>query len=316
MKSNRTRRPDLSVVVGLRNQAEDVPQTFTSLRAACDRLKRPYEIVAVDDGSTDDTWRRLATAARRDRRLRLIRLRTEFGEAAALHAGIQASRGRAVAYLSGRVRVDPDGLPALVKRLDAGADFVVGRRHPRADSRLNQWVSRGFNRLVSRATGLRLRDVNSGVFVSRRDVLDRVPLYGDLVNFIPVLAAQQGYAVAEEDIGQLPGTFRQSRYPGEYVQRLLDVLTVFFLTRYSRKPIHFMGFVGTGFAAAGLVIELYLFVYRILGFGAIAGRPLLVLGALLLVIGVQMISIGLLGEMIIFTHAGEMEPYNIEETLN
>jgi glycosyltransferase involved in cell wall biosynthesis len=316
MKSNRSGRPDLSVVVGLHNQADDVLPTIASLRAVLDRMGRPYEIEIVDDGSTDDTWRRLAGAARRDRSMRLIRLRTEFGEAAALHAGIQASRGRVIAYFSGRVRVNPEGLPGLVKRLDRGADFIVGRRHPRRDSRLNQWVSRGFNRLVSRATGVRLRDVNSGVFVSRRDVLDRVPLYGDLVNFIPVLAAQQGYAVAEEDIEQLPGTFRQSRYPGEYVQRLLDVLTVFFLTRYSRKPIHFMGFVGTAFATAGLVIELYLFVYRILGFGAIAGRPLLVLGALLLVIGVQMISIGLLGEMIIFTHAGEMEPYNIEETIN
>jgi glycosyltransferase involved in cell wall biosynthesis len=316
MKSNRSGRPVLSVVVGLHNQAGEALAYAASLKAALARTGKAHEIVFVDDGSTDETTLRLAGAARRDPRVRLVRLRTEFGEASALHAGIQASRGRIIAYFSGRVRVNPDGLPALVNRLDAGADFVVGRRHPRRDSRLNQAVSRGFNRLVSRATRLRLRDVNSGVFVTRRDVLDRIPFYGDLVNFIPVLAAQQGYAVAEEDIEQLPGTFRQSRYPREYIQRLLDVLTVFFLTRYSRKPIHFMGFVGTGFAAAGLVIELYLFVYRILGFGAIAGRPLLVLGALLLVIGVQMISIGLLGEMIIFTHAGDMEPYNVEETIN
>jgi hypothetical protein len=133
--------------------------------------------------------------------------------------------------------------------------------------------------------------------------------------FIPVLAARQGYKVAEEQIEQLPGTFRKSVHVAEYIQRLLDIITVIFLTKYSKKPLHFLGFFGMIFTVAGLAMNLYLFVYRILGFGAIAGRPLLLLGALLLVIGLQMISIGLIGEMIIYTHAREIKEYNIETVI-
>ena len=147
-------------------------------------------------------------------------------------------------------------------------------------------------------------------------MLDRIVFYGDLYNFIPVLTAQQGYKVGEATIAQMPGSFRTSRYPREYLRRLLDIVTVFFLTRYAKKPIHFLGFVGTLLMLAGGVIELYLFIYRILGMGPIAGRPLLILGALLLVIGIQMISIGLLGEMLIFTHAGDIEEYNIASVID
>ncbi len=316
MKQTASSRVRVSVIVSVVDIADHAGGLVRSVVSAFAPLKTPFEVIFVDDGSRDATFRNLSDLARADKRLRLIRLRTTFGEAAALDAGFRASRGGIIVYLSGRVRVNAAGLPALLGRLEREADFVSGRRTLRRDSRLNQWISRGFNALVSRITGVRLHDVNSGVFAARRSVLETVPVYGDMVNFIPVLAAQQGYRTVEEPVEQLAGTFRQSRYPKEYVQRLLDLLTVFFLTRYSRKPIHFMGFVGAGFAAVGLVIELYLFIYRILGFGAIAGRPLLILGALLLVIGIQMVSIGLIGEMIIFTHADDIEPYNIEETLN
>jgi len=316
MAQKASSRIRVSVVVSVVDIASQVEGLVQSIVSAFGPLKTPFEMVFVDDGSRDATFRTLSDLARSEKRLRLIRLRTTFGEAAALDAGFRASRGGVIVYLSGRVRVSAAGLPGLVRRLERNADFVSGRRTPRRDSRLNQWISWGFNRLASRITGVRLHDVNSGVFAARRSVLETVPVYGDMVNFIPVLAAQQGYRTVEEPVEQLAGTFRQSKYPKEYVQRLLDILTVFFLTRYSRKPIHFMGFVGAGFAAVGLIIELYLFVYRILGFGAIAGRPLLILGALLLVIGIQMVSIGLIGEMIIFTHADDIEPYNIEETLN
>jgi len=316
MKPKASSRVRVSVIVSVVDIADSVGELVGAITSAFSSSKTPFEMVFVDDGSADGTYRNLSALARRDKRLRLVRLRTTFGEAAALQAGFRASRGETVVYLSGRVRVNASGLPRLVGRIGKDADFVSGRRTPRRDSRLNQWISRGFNRLVSRTCGVRLHDVNSGVFAARRGVLESIPIYGNMVNFIPALTAQQGYRTVEEPVEQLPGTFRQSKYPWEYVQRLLDILTVFFLTRYSRKPIHFMGFVGAGFAGIGLLIELYLFTYRILGFGAIAGRPLLILGALLLVIGIQMISIGLIGEMIIFTHADEIEPYNIEETLN
>jgi hypothetical protein len=170
--------------------------------------------------------------------------------------------------------------------------------------------------MARKISKIKIHDMNSGFFAARREVLEHISFYGDLHTFIPVLAAQQGYRVDEEKVEQLPGVFRKSKYLGEYFQRLLDILTVFFLSRYSKKPIHFLGLVGSIFVGIGFAIEMYLFIYRILGIGGIAGRPLLILGALMLVIGIQMISIGLLGEMIIFTHAGEIEEYNIEKTIN
>lgn len=298
----------------------DTQQTIeTDIRAALDSLfsmGKPAELVVVDDASTDGTYEKILEIARDDSRVRVLRMRSGFGEAAALDAGFRHSRGQLIGFLSTRVNVKIAGLPDLFLTLENGYDLVIGRRFPRRDSLLNRLVSGFFNRIVNGLCHLQLKDINSGVFVIKREVLDRIAVYGDLNHFLPVLATQQGYKVTETVIEQLPGEFRVSRYPNEYIRRFLDIVTVFFLTRYSKKPIHFMGFLGTLCFLTGLGIEIYLFVYRILQMGPIAGRPLLILGALLLVIGIQMISIGLLGEMVIFTHAGDIEEYNIEEVIN
>jgi len=243
-------------------------------------------------------------------------MRTTFGESPALDAGLRYSDGDRIVFLSGRVRVNASEIPKFLDQLSRGQDLIVGWRSPRRDYFLNRLISWIFNLMVSRMSKVRLHDINSGIFVTYRAVLKKISFYGDLYNFIPVLAGQQGYRVSESKIEQLKGTFRRSKYPREYIKRFLDIVTVFFLSRYSKKPIHFLGFLGTILVVAGMGIEIYLFIYRILQIGGIAGRPLLVLGALLLVIGIQMISIGLLGEMLIFTHAGEIEEYNIEEIIN
>ncbi|RMF64851.1 MAG: glycosyltransferase, partial [Calditrichaeota bacterium] len=206
-------------------------------------------------------------------------------------------------------------IDGLVRKLEQGCDLVMGWRHPRKDWPLNQTISRVFNWLIKRVSKIELNDVNSGVFAARRDVLEDVPMYGNLNIFLPILAARKGYVVSDEKIAQLPGEFRKSKYLTEYIQRLLDIVTVIFLTNYSKKPLHFLGFIGLVFALVGGLMNLYLFFYRVFQFGPIAGRPLLLLGALLLVIGIQMISIGLIGEMIIFTHAKEIKEYTIEEIL-
>jgi glycosyltransferase involved in cell wall biosynthesis len=310
------KRPALAVIVSVRDCAPAIEAVHAGLVKALDGLERPYETVFVDDASTDATSEKLARLARLHPNLTYIRMRSSFGEAAALDAGLKHSTAETIVFLSGRVRVNPKDVPGLVLALEKGEDLVSGRRHPRRDSVLNRFVSRLFNRMASSIFKVRLRDVNSGIFATTRSVLGRVSFYGDLYNFITILAAQQGYRVREENVEQLPGFFRVSRYPHEYMQRSLDMITVFFLARYSKKPIHFLGFVGSILILLGLGILVYLFVYRILQMGGIAGRPLLVLGALLLVIGIQMISIGLLGEMIIFTHAGDIEEYNIEEIIN
>jgi glycosyltransferase involved in cell wall biosynthesis len=305
----------ISLIVSLSNAAEHVSSLASEIILTLERTARPFELIFVDDASSDSTFERLSDTARADKRIRAIRMRSAFGEGAALQAGLANSVGEVVVFVSDRVHLNPNDLVKLLAPLEDEFDLAVAWRWPRRDSILNRQVSRLFNRAASRLSNVRLHDINSGCFAARRSLLQKVTLYGDLYDFLPILAAQQGYRVTEVQVEQLPGVFRVSRYPNEYVKRSLDMLTVFFLTRYSKKPIHFMGFVGTLLLVAGVAIELYLFVYRILGFGGIAGRPLLILGALALIIGIQMISIGLLGEMIIFTHAADIEEYNIEEII-
>jgi len=302
-----------SAIVALNDDEERVEALVNELHQVLGALKDDYEIIFVDDGSSDATLEKLLTVVDHDARVRVIRMRSRFGEASALNAGLDIARGTTILYSTSRVRIDFSGFTALVEKLQDGFDLVFGWRSPRADSRLNRIISRSFNALTARLSGLKLHDINSGVMVSRKEVLDSIKIYGEWAHFLPVLAHRQGYRVTEEKIAQRSGRFRKSRYVGEYLQRLLDIITVIFLSKYSQKPIHFMGFVGLLFILSGAVIDLYLFVYRILGLGPIAGRPLLLLGSLLLVIGIQMVSIGLLGEMIIFTHAGEIQEYNIEQ---
>jgi glycosyltransferase involved in cell wall biosynthesis len=305
----------LSALVVCRNSAEHIEATGRELARALEAFGAPFEIIFVDDGSVDQTFTLLSRFAQTDDRVRVIKMRSTFGEASSFDAALRLSRGNKIVYIAARVHVNPHGIIKLLEKLEGATDLVVGWRYPRRDSRLNQLISRTFNTLTLRWSDLRLHDLNSGVIVCKREVLEHVPLYGNLNNFIPLLAMRQGYRIAEEKIEQLPGKFRQSRYLNDYVQRFLDFITVVFLKNYSKKPLHFLGFVGAIFTIAGAGINLYLFIYRILGLGAIAGRPLLLLGALLLVIGIQMISIGLVGEMVIFTHAKDIKEYNIEKIL-
>ena len=304
---------EVSVIICIRNLEDIAESLVSSVMKAMDRLNASHELLLVDDASGDDTIRHLRALASAEPRVKLLKMRSPAGPAAALSAGLDYSTGEKILFYNAKVHANPEAFPRLIKALES-AELVMGWRTPRRDSLLNRGASWLFNRLARTVqTGTKVHDINSGLFGTYRTVLERIVYYGDLYNFIPVMAMQQGYRVAEIKVEQLPGKFRKSIYAGEYLQRLLDILTVVFLSRYSKKPIHFLGFVGSFFIIAGFSIEMYLFIYRILGMGPIAGRPLLLLGAILLVIGIQMISIGLLGEMIIFTHAGDIDEYNIEE---
>ncbi len=302
----------ISVIVPAFNIAAETAVIYTDLCTGLESYTEAFEIIFIDDASTDATWKRLNEIAQQDHRVKLLRMRASFGETAALQAGLQLAHGDRIIFATARVRVNMRALPRLLHKMDEGHDLVVGWRTPRQDSGLNRLVSAAFNWMVERFSHLRLHDINSSVIATQREVLENIVFYGNLNIFIPILAARKGYRVTEEKIEQQSGAFRKSKYVSEYIQRLLDIITVIYLTRYSKKPLHFLGFFGLIFTVAGIAMNVYLFSYRILGFGGIAGRPLLLLGALLLVIGLQMISIGLIGEMIIYTHAREQKEYNIE----
>ncbi len=307
--------PDLSVIITVRDMKEELPQIDHDVRQAFAE-EESWELIYVDDGSTDGTRELLKAMAQKDERTRVVLLRTAFGESSALEAAMETADGREIVYVTSRVRANGRDLGRLVKRLRQDADVVVGRRTPRRDSRLNRAVSWLFNAITNRLTHVNLHDINSGVLAVKREVLEHVPFYGTLNAFLPVPAHRQGYRIVEEPIEQLPGRFASSLRPKDYVRRFLDLISIIFLSRYSKKPLHFLGFPGMALAAVGAVIDLYLFIYRLLGFGGIAGRPMLLLGTMLLVIGLQMIAVGLLGEMIIFTHARQIREYNIEEVIN
>ncbi len=305
----------ISVIVTVSEIADGVRETCDQIRRILASRGNSFEMIIVDNGMGGDEVDWLEKTCREEQNVKLIRFRSVFSEASALDAGFKLSLGEIIVHTTTRVRVDPSGLSSLIDSLGDEADIVVGWRYPRSDSKLNQLVSRFFNRLTSSIGGLRLHDLSSSVFAARRGVLQDVLLYGDLDKFLPLMAHKQGYRVKEQKIAQLPGTFRISFYLKEYFVRLLDIITILFLTNYSKKPIHFLGFLGLIFSISGGLLSLYLFIYRITGQGPIAGRPLLLLGILLFVIGIQMIAIGLLGEMMIYIHASEIKEYNIEKVI-
>ena len=195
-------------------------------------------------------------------------------------------------------------------------DLVISWRYPRIDSWFNRVQARVFHWTIRMLTGTGYHDVSCGLRAMKRQVAEEIQLYGDLHRFIPLLAYQRGFKVKEITVRQSPlDSMRRIYRPGVYLRRLLDILTLFFLFKFTQKPLRFFGLVGSSLFGAGVLTTAYLGLYRLLGFGAISGRPLLILGVLLMVLGVQLFSIGLLGEIIIFTHARDVKEYQIKEIL-
>lgn len=314
--ANTPREIKLSVIVAVQDISEKLEWLNSQLCRVLSSCESTYEIIYVDDGSTDTSWRVLQSLSKQNSFTRIIKLRTAFGESSVLEAALEIARGQNILFYTAGIGVNPSDLIKVIKKLDSDIDVVIGARSPRKDSYINRLVSRLFNFFTNRLTKLHLKDINSGVLATRRDVLEHVPFYGSLNTFIPVMAHNQGYKITEINVEQLSGNYKRSLHPRDYVRRLLDLISVIFLSRYTKKPLHFLGFLGVLFAGIGAIIDVYLFFYRLFGFGGIAGRPVLLLGMVLLVIGLQMIAIGLLGEMIIFTHARDIQEYNIEEIID
>ena len=305
----------VSVIVAVQNQSKTIEWLDHELHQLMADCGQTCEVIYVDDGSTDSTWSILRRLQKQSSDTQLIKMRTAFGEASVLEAALEHAKGDKILFITARVGVQPRDLRKLLDQLENNNDVVIGVRHPRRDSYINRFVSRLFNAATNAMTRLRLHDINSGVLAMQREVLEYVPFYGALNTFIPVLAHRQGYRIAEVNVEQRRGQYAKSLHPRDYIRRLLDLVSVVFLSRYTKKPLHFLGFLGVIFTIVGAGIDIYLFFYRLFGFGGIAGRPMLLLGMVLLVIGLQMIAVGLLGEMIIFTHAKEIREYNIEEII-
>ncbi|MER7079490.1 dolichol-phosphate mannosyltransferase [Saccharopolyspora kobensis] len=292
--------PQVSLLAPAKNEQENLPELFAQISEAMQQQDRSWELVVVDDGSTDGSWQVISEHAARDPRIRGIRLRRNFGKAAALAAGVAEVRGELLVTLDADLQDDPAEIPRLLAELDAGADLVSGHKANRQDPLGKRLPSKVFNWFTGLITGLKLSDHNCGLKAARTEVYRRVPLYGELHRYIPALAHQLGYRVAELPVHHRPRLHGKSKYGLErYLRGALDLLTVVALTRYGRRPAHLFGGLGMLAGTIGTLILLYLTGVWLFTDQPIGTRPLLTLGILLEIFAVQMISVGLLAELVL-----------------
>lgn len=294
-------RPDLSIVVPVYRESESVPELADQIRAALDAAGLTFEVWMVDDGSEDDSWAQIVALNEADARFAGVRFRRNYGKSAALAAGFARTGGRYVATLDADLQDDPAELPEMVARLEAGADLVSGWKRRRNDPWEKRLPSKFFNRVTSWMSGIPLHDFNSGIKAYRADVVKSVRVYGELHRYIPLLAKWEGFTRIEEQVvNHRPRIHGETKFGLErYLRGFLDLITVLFLTRFARRPMTFFGGIGTLGFLAGFAILAYLSVVK-LAFGEpIGGRPLLLFGVTLLLLGAQSFLAGLLGEMIV-----------------
>jgi glycosyltransferase involved in cell wall biosynthesis len=302
----------ISVVVPVVERTDDLVSVYRAFARELDRRPEDYEFLFVFDGRFTPPPELIALS-RETGRIKLLRFVREFGETAALRLGIERSRGDLVLTLPAYFQVQPEGIPLLLDAVEAGADMAVANRSPRLDSWLNRAQSRLFHSIVGGVSDQRFHDMACGVRLMRRTVAETLPLYGDLHRFIPALALREGFQVQEVSVAQHPSDARTRVYrPGVYFRRLLDIAAFFFLAKFTEKPLRFFGLVGSVFLGAGGVLSLVLLVERIEGQG-IANRPALLLAVLLVALGVQLIGLGLVGEIIVHLRAPHRRAYRVRE---
>ena len=289
-----------SVVISAYNEADSVEELYQEVVSSLEPQGGTFEILFVDDGSTDGTGERLAELERRDRRVRLIRLVRNFGKSAAYSAAFRAARGDVVVTLDADLQDDPAEIPRLLARLDAGNDLVVGWKMQRLENEPRKTIpSRVFNTLLRWSFGLDLRDSNSGFRVMRRAVAQSLHLYGDMYRFIPQLAFSKGFRVTEEGVSHRRRKYGESKYgPRRFWTGLLDLLTLRFITRFSQRPLHFLGTIGLFPLILGILLEVYVLVFKLMGDKFQNHIAAIVIGVMLMLLGFQCIVTGLLGEML------------------
>jgi glycosyltransferase involved in cell wall biosynthesis len=291
--------PDLSVVIPIYNESPNIRQLHAELTATLEAWGRPYEIVAVDDGSRDDSFQILAELHAADPRLHVIRFRRNFGQTAAFAAGFAHARGAIIVASDGDLQNDPKDIPALIAELERGADIVCGWRRDRKDTWLTRRVpSILANRLISAATGVRLHDYGCSLKAFRAEVVKPLRLYGEMHRFIPAIASEIGVRITEQEVNHRPRLHGTSKYGlSRTIRVVLDLLTVKYLLDYSKRPLQIFGLVGLMFGGLGGLMLLWLIGVKFIGHQGIGDRPLLMFGILLVFTGVQLVTIGLLAEM-------------------
>ncbi|MDX1503835.1 MAG: glycosyltransferase family 2 protein [Thermoanaerobaculia bacterium] len=313
-RSARGEALDVSVVVPVLNEEGTVGELARRVAEVLDEHGRSFEIIFVDDGSRDGTPNRVREAHDRDPRVKLVELRRNFGKAAALCAGFDASAGGIVITMDGDLQDDPGEIPRFLEKLEGeGLDLVSGWKKNRRDPASKRYPSLLFNWATRRLAQVDLHDFNCGFKAYRREVLEQIALYGELHRYIPVLASRRGFTVGEIAVVHHARRHGVSKYGWDrFYKGLLDLITVLFITKYTRRPLHLFGVIGLASLSAGLAINTYLAVLWFLG-QPLSDRPLLLLGVLLMLLGIQVLTTGLVGEMITFKNFHRSDTYSVKD---
>jgi glycosyltransferase involved in cell wall biosynthesis len=309
--------PDISIVVPVFDEADCLPAFHAELMDVVARLERAVEVVYVDDGSTDGSTELLHKfQLQRPDLVRVVVLRRNFRKSGALAAGFAHARGALICMIDADGQDVPSEIARLLALVEGGAyDLVGGWRRARVDRPSKRWTSRWYNAATRTLTGLALHDFNTGLKLLRRDVADEMPLYGEFHRFLPVLAHDLGFRVGEIEVTHRTRTAGRSKYrsPWRFPKTLFDLVTVLFLTRFADRPLHLFGGVGAFLSAAGFVVLAYLSGLKLLTGAGIGERPLLQLGVLSMLVGVQMIGIGFIGDVLRHSTARDRQPYCVRE---
>lgn len=306
---------DISVIIPVCDEEASLDKLLQSLKHALSGLGLFYEVIFVDDGSVDNSYSILERFNKQNEEVRVLGLMRNYGKSAALTAGFDNARGKTIVTLDADLQDDPNEIPNLLRKINEGYDVVCGFRQKRKDNYFKKITSSIFNKTISILIGVRVKDINTGLKAYQKRVVEQIEIYGGLYRFLPVLAQRAGFKVTEIPVKHFSRQFGRSKYSWTKVfDGLIDLLTVFLLTKYAERPAHFFG--GAGFLSflSGFLISLYLSVKWLVGFRPIGNRPLFFFGILLLVIGIQLISLGLLGEILV--KGQKKRTYQIKEILD
>ncbi|MFA6572347.1 MAG: glycosyltransferase family 2 protein, partial [Bacteroidota bacterium] len=306
----------VSVVIPLLNEEESLPELALQLEDELNKIVRNrWEVIFIDDGSTDGSYSVLKSIRQRNNRFHAIRFRRNFGKSAALNAGFSAAKGSIVITMDADLQDDPAEIANLIARIKEGYDLVSGWKKVRKDPITKTIPSKFFNFVTSVFSGVKLHDFNCGLKAYKRDVIKTVQIYGEMHRYIPAIAFKEGFKVTEIPVKHHSRRYGKSKFGlTRFIKGFLDLLTFIFLARYIKRPLHFFGSIGSIFVVAGLATDLYLSVEWFLGRTALSNRPLALFGVALIIVGVQLISMGLLGELIV-KNSYEKPYYSISERM-
>jgi glycosyltransferase involved in cell wall biosynthesis len=310
-KSLKPDRPDLSIVIPLFNEAESLRELHDEICQVCEKNRFSFEVIYVDDCSRDGSYGVLEEIYANDKRVKVLQFRRNLGKSDALAAGFSIALGWRICTMDGDLQDDPGEIPGLINTLDQGFDLVSGWKKRRRDPLTKRIPSWFWNRTTSLLTRVKIHDFNCGLKLYRREVIETIQIYGELYRYIPALAQWEGFHVTEIPVNHRPRKYGKTKFgASRFLKGFLDLITVLFLNRYTKRPLHVFGFFGCTSFLAGFGITLYLVILRITKKAYLSNRPLLFIGIVLLIIGIQFVSIGLLGEMI-----SRSQPHRYQDTI-